>query len=102
MIVGIQAERGIDQCGRQVDVRIGQQTHDVRRPAHRHGGGRNRVLEQQVPADEPGERLAERGVGIAVRAARHRQEGCELRIAQRRKASAEGGDRSEIVMAGPE
>src|SRR6185437_16706546 len=48
---------GVDPDPREVDVHLGEEVYHVRRPAHRHRGGRYRVFEQQIPAYEPGGRL---------------------------------------------
>ncbi len=85
-------QRRVGQHLRQEDVSALEQVDRVRRPAHGHCGRRHAVFEQQIPADEPGHRLAERGICIAVGAARHRKKRRKLRVAQRRKAASEGSD----------
>jgi hypothetical protein len=37
VLVRVHAEWGIDQCRRQMDVRVRKQAHDVSRPTHRDG-----------------------------------------------------------------
>src|SRR3979409_704303 len=78
------------EAGRGVSAR--KEVPKIGGPVPRAGESRDRVFEQQVPADEPGERLAEGCIGVAVGAARHRQEGRELGVTQRRESAAEGGD----------
>jgi len=53
------------------------------------GAGGNGILEHQVPADDPGEELAKRGVGIRVCAAGDRNGGSELGVAERGKRTAD-------------
>ena len=47
--------------------------------------GPNRVLEHQVPANDPGEDFAEGGVSVGIRRAGHRHHGSKLRITKRGK-----------------
>jgi hypothetical protein len=111
-------DQGDDADRRQVDVRprgdqpseLGVVVHDrpgdgvgqlpaedvqdaleVAGPPVRHGGGADGVLQDQVPADDPGEQLAERGVGVGIGRARDRHHRGELGIAQRREHANEAG-----------
>ena len=49
------------------DPEVGEKGDDVAGPPHRHRGGAKRVLEHQIPADDPGDELTERRVSIGVR-----------------------------------
>ena len=84
-LVGIVIERRVRKNVRQLHAEDGQEVLKVVRPAVRHGGRRHRVLQNQVPADDPREQLAQRGIGVGVGRSRHRHHGRKLRIAQRRE-----------------
>ncbi len=69
-----------------------EQLVQIRAPADRHAGDRDAVLEDQVPADDPGRELAERRVGVGVGAARDRDRRGELR---ERERGEDAGDARE-------
>ena len=85
-------ERRVRQCVRQVHAELLDEAHDVAGPADRDRGRGEQVLEDQVPADEPGDEFAERGVRIRVSAARHGDHRGELRVAESGERAAEAGD----------
>ena len=58
----------------------------------RHRAGPQRQLQDQVPADDPGDELAEAGVGERVRRARHRHRAGELGVAERRQRAGDPGE----------
>jgi hypothetical protein len=62
------------------------------RPADRDRRRRQRVLEDQVPADDPGDQLAERGVRVRVGRARDRHRRGELGVAQPRQRADDAGE----------
>ena len=64
----------------------------VARPAHRDGRGPDGELEDQVPADDPGDELTERGVGERVGGAGDRHGRGELGVAERGEAADDPGD----------
>ena len=66
-----------------------QNVIEVCRESDRDSHVRNRVLEDEVPADDPGKYLAERRVGVGIRASRNRNHGGELGVAERRKTAHE-------------
>src|SRR5207237_10191016 len=49
-----------------MDMQLLEEADGVTRPADRYGCDRKQVFQDQVPADEPGDALAEGGVGIGV------------------------------------
>ncbi len=76
-------ERCVGQRVRQVRCRAARRRlHDVARPADGDGGGGEQVLEDQVPADDPGDELAQRGV--ARRCRRCRRSGSSRRTRRSR------------------
>ena len=77
---------------RQVDIEAGENPLEVAAPADGDGHRADGVLEDQVPADHPGEDLAERGVGVGVGAARDRDHRGELRVAERGEAAGQAGE----------
>ena len=97
-------EDGDQQHGQQVDAAarsqilgpgnadVAEEDHRVRAPALRDHAGAEHQLQQQVPADDPGDDLAQAGVGERVRRARHRDRGRELRVAERRQPAGDGRD----------
>ena len=75
---GVVGERG---GNRRKPQRL-QQHVEVVRPGRGHRGAAHGVFQDQVPADDPGEDFAQRGVGIGVGAAGHGGHGGEFGIAQ--------------------
>jgi hypothetical protein len=105
--VGGRAHRIDGERGRQVQIEEGEERLEIVRPPVRHRARRDRVLEHQVPADDPGEELAEGGVGVGVGAARDRNHRRELGVAERRERAADAGQherehqrRSGVVAGG--
>ena len=78
---GIVGERRIYEAIWQVDADIVQEARDITRPADRDGGGAERILEDEVPADDPGNELAHRRIRVRVGAARDRNGGGHLGVA---------------------
>ena len=74
------------------DVAGREQLVQVARPGRGHRGAAHGVFEDQVPADDPGEDFAQRGVGIGVGAAGHGGHGGELGVAQGGQGAAHAGD----------
>ena len=70
-------------------------------PADRHGGGADGVFEHEIPADDPREQLAHRGVGVGVRAAGDGDHGGEFAVAHAREGAADGGDDEGEDHGGP-
>ena len=91
VIVRIRSQGCVGQQRREMDVGTLEKIDGVGGPAHGHRRRRHPVLEEQIPANEPGHRLSQSGVGVAIGTAGHRQERRQLRVAQRRKAASEGG-----------
>ena len=74
-------------------LRVGQGRAGARQHPLRFVHDPGRVLDDEVPADDPGDELAERRVGVRVGAARHGNHGRDLGIAQRRETARQRGDR---------
>ena len=74
------------------DAEIVEEAHHIARPADGDGGGTERVFEEQIPADDPSDQLAHRGVGISVGAARDRYGRGHLGIAQAGAGADEAGE----------
>ena len=77
---------------RQGDAGALEQLLHVAAPADGHGHRADRVLEDEVPADDPGEQLAHRRVGVGVGAAGDRNHRGELGVAQRREPAGQAGE----------
>ncbi len=75
-------ERRIGEDVGQMEMEEREEILKVVGPAVGHGGRGHRILENQVPADDPGKELAQRGVGVGVGRAGHRHHGGELGITQ--------------------
>ncbi len=71
--------------GRKLHADPAHQRREVVAPRDRHGDVAHRVLEDQVPADDPGHRLAQRRVGVGVGRPGLRDHRRQLRVAQRRQ-----------------
>ena len=79
--------------GGQVDARRLQPADQIARPADRDRRAGQRIFEDQAPADDPGERLAERGIAEGIGAARGRDHRRQFGIGQRRAGADRAGDR---------
>ena len=90
--VPVAGARCAEHPGRQVGAQLGDQEAEVAGDAdrhHRHDGG---VLQQQVPADEPADRLAQHGVAVGVGRAGLRDHAGELRVRQRGGGAGQARD----------
>ena len=67
-----------------------QQLLEVARPRDGDGDVADGVLDDQVPADDPRDQLAERGVGVGVGRSGDRHHRRELGVAERREAAGDG------------
>ncbi len=85
------ARRGRER-GRQLHPEAADERLEVAGPAHRHCRGGQTVLEQQVPANHPGNQLAHGGIAISVDRASHWHGGGKLGVAQRGQAAGKRGD----------
>src|ERR1700730_5671604 len=86
-------ERRRTQGGRnEVDAEMIQQLDEVTAPTYRYRGARHHVFQDQIPAYEPGDELAQGRVAVGVGAARNRHHGGKFRIAQAGEHAADPGD----------
>ena len=105
-VAGIVGERGDGEGRRHHDAEVLEEAHDIARPADRDRGGAERVFEDQIPADDPGDELAHRRVGIGVGAAGDRHHRGHLGVAEAGEGAGEGaeherqGDRRTGVRGG--
>ncbi len=78
-----------------------QQIHHVRREpdAHRHVG--ERILKDQVPADDPRDQFAHRRVGVRVRRPRNRNHRRQLRVTEPRECAHNRHQQQRNASAGP-
>ena len=79
----------VGQPQRHLDMKDIQQFDEVIRPARRHRAGAHGVFERQVPADDPRQQFAQRRIGVGVSAARQRNHGRELRVAESGKGASQ-------------
>ena len=80
------------QGGRQDDAASLQEALGVAGPAHRHRRADHGVLQDQAPADDPGDQFAHARVGIGIGAARMGHEGGHLGVAEGCKGADDPGD----------
>ena len=81
----------LGQMSRQVDAELIDETHQVSRPADPDRRRARGVFQHQVPADDPGDQLAHRGVGVGVRAAGHRHRARHFRVAEPGEGAGDAG-----------
>ena len=74
------------------DAESGDQRLEIIAPTDGDGNVTNGVFDDQIPTNDPGNQLAERRIGIGVRAAGNRDHRCEFRIAQCGKSACNGGE----------
>ena len=74
--------RRVGQVGGEVDAELLEQADQVAGPADAHRGGAGGVLEDEIPADDPGHQLTHGCVGVGVGAAGHRHGAGHLGVAQ--------------------
>src|SRR4051812_13978986 len=67
-----------------------KQVVEVLTPTNRHGGGSERIFEDESPTYNPGYELAHRCVSVSVGAAGNRDHGCEFGITEARKSASDG------------
>ena len=65
---------------------------DVLAPGDGDGGGADRVLEHQIPADDPGDELAHGGIGVGVGAAGDGNHRGEFGVAEAGESATDAGD----------
>ena len=80
------------QPGGQVEPEMIEQLAEISRPSDRDADVADGVLDDQVPADDPGDELADRRIRVGVRRAGDRHHRRELGVAQRGESA---GDRRE-------
>ena len=85
-------QRRSGQGGRHRNAEILEEAHDIARPSDRHRGGAKRIFEDQVPADDPGDDLSHRRIGVGVGTAGDRNGRGHFRITQTREGA---GGRAE-------
>ena len=78
-----------DKLMRQHESRRGEESDDVARPADGDGARRHRVFEDEIPANDEGDELAQGRIGVGVGAARGGHDGGELRVGETRKRTRE-------------
>ena len=71
-----------------MDAEPVHQIDDMRGEAHAHAHIAEGVLEDQIPADDPGHQLAQRGVGVGVGRAGNGNHGGQFGVAE----AGEGAD----------
>src|SRR2546421_10053211 len=78
-----------------------EQSNEEARPSDGDGYGAKAVFEDQVPADDPGDQLAEGGIGVGVGAAGHGDHRHHFGVAEAREGAADAGDNKGKDDRGP-
>src|ERR1700752_1674459 len=78
---------------RNRDTELTEQRYEVAGPTDTDGRRAGGVFEHPVPADDPGDELTHGRVRIGVRAARDRNRGRHLRVAQSRERAGDANER---------
>ena len=76
-------------CGGMIDMKLLQEAVEVARPAGGHGRSAKRVLQRQVPADDPCHQLTQRCISVGVGRTRNGNDRGELRVAQSGKRAGQ-------------
>ena len=77
----------VGQPQRHLDLENIEQLDEVVGPAGRNRARTHGIFQREVPADDPGEQLTQRGIGIGVSAARQRNHRGKFRVAKPRKSA---------------
>ena len=89
---GVIAHQPKRESKMQPERQIAEQLHEITRPAYRHGHVADRIFQNQIPADDPGDDLAQRRVGISVGRSGNRDHRGQLAVTERRESA---GDRRD-------
>src|SRR5579864_1625267 len=80
---------GPGQGSRQLDAKIAEQADEISAPSGSDRSSAESVLQHQVPADDPGNDLAQGGVTIGICRAGHRNHGSKFGVTQSGKNAAD-------------
>ena len=69
-----------------------KEAHHIAGPANRDRGRAERVLEDKIPADDPGDELAQGGIGVRIGAAGDWNHGSHFGVAQAGKGAGNGAE----------
>jgi hypothetical protein len=85
--IGTERDRAVAvrQPSWQIDADAGEQRIEVAAPGDRNGDVANRVLEDQIPADDPRDQFTERRIRIRVGTPRLRNHRRQFGVAERRE-----------------
>lgn len=74
-----------------MDIKIREQANQITRPADGHGNRTDRIFQNEIPADDPCNKLADRGVGVGIGTAGDRHGRRHLRIAKSGEGTRNAG-----------
>ena len=94
-------EKGGGQLGRHMDPEPLHHAIEVAGPSQRRPLRARGIFQNEIPADDPGENLAERHISIGVGAPRDGNERRKLRVAERDKGAGEPRQHEGDHDAGP-
>ena len=86
----VEVERRVGQSVRQAHAEKGEEVLKIVRPPVGDGRRGDGVLEDEVPADDPRDQLAERGVGVGIGRSGDGHHRGELGVAERREDAGRG------------
>ena len=72
--------------------KLSQQADKIAGPANRNGGGAHGVFQNEIPADDPGEDLTDRGISIYIGASGCRYHRRQFGIAQTDEGAGNAGE----------
>src|SRR6185437_5071069 len=84
--------RSAGQLGAEADAEVLQKTKHITAPPGGHSGGAEGILQDQVPANDPGENLTQSGVAVSVGRAGDGNHGGELGVAEAGENAANPGN----------
>ena len=80
------------QPRRYADTKILHKAEDITAPSGGDGSRTEGILQDQIPADDPGENLAECGIAVGISRTGDGNQGCEFRVAE---SGENAGDSSQ-------
>jgi len=88
----VEDQRGGAEGGWDIHAEVVEEFDGVAGPSDGDGGGGEQVFQNKVPADDPGEKFSEAGVGVGVGATGGGNHGSVLGVAEAGKETADARD----------
>ena len=94
-------KRGGTKGGRDVEAKVVKEFDGISRPAHRHRGGGKEVFQDEIPTNNPGQKLTQGGIGIGIGATRGGDHGSVFGVAEAGEKAADARDGEGEDESGP-